>query len=150
MSQSTSWNISYGRVVKVVFSQTSSYSNSSDPILCSLMDFSKSFFQKYSFDLPSVVTSPSHKRHSFANIFLMESMLVVGMNGVSRQNGLLPNLNIKIRLHPKQLFKVALICPHKHKDHFYVIFVNFPICFPSRDCSVQFSSSNPSPTNGSL
>ena len=57
-AQGISWNISYGRVVKVVFSQTSSYINSSNPIPCCLMDFSKSFFQKYSFDLPSVVTSP--------------------------------------------------------------------------------------------
>ena len=60
---------------------------------------------------------------------------VLGQNGLlpklNIKTGLLPKLNIKTGLLPKLLFKVAPIYPHKHKNHFYAIFVYFPN-FPSR------------------
>ena len=47
------------------------------------------------------------------------------------QNGILPKLNIKTRLLLKLLFKVVPINPHKHKNHFFILFLfTFPISNP--------------------
>ena len=67
------------------------------------------------------------------------------------QNGLLLKLNIKSGLLPKLMFKIAPINPHKHKTHFFRLFLfTFPVSHPMLCSLCNFFLQNPSPISGPL